>query len=85
MGSKIFYKSSVEKDIRKIGHKERIKILEEVENCLSVNPTEGKKLKGKFKELRSLRIGDYRVIYTMIKEGVLILRIGHRKEVYREN
>ena len=30
-----------------------------------------------------VRVGDYRIIYTMITDGILILRIAHRKEVYR--
>ncbi len=32
-----------------------------------------------------IRIGDYRVIYDVLKEKVvvLVLRIGHRGEVYR--
>ena len=29
-----------------------------------------------------LRIGDYRVIYAKTRDGVLVLRIGHRKNVY---
>jgi mRNA interferase RelE/StbE len=35
--------------------------------------------------LRRLRVGDYRVIYEVI-EGeliILVIRVGHRKEVYR--
>jgi mRNA interferase RelE/StbE len=32
-----------------------------------------------------IRVGDYRVVYDVLEEMivVLILRIGHRKEVYR--
>jgi mRNA interferase RelE/StbE len=32
-----------------------------------------------------IRIGDYRVIYDVLQERVivLVLRIGHRREVYR--
>ena len=84
MQSKIFYKSSVEKDLKGINHQGRTRILKEIEDYLSKNPAEGKILKGKFKELRSLRVGDYRIIYTLIKEGVLILKVGHRKEIYKE-
>ncbi len=46
-------------------------------------PTGVEQLKGAEKLLR-LRVGDYRVLYTV--EGnhlvVLVVRIGHRKEVY---
>ena len=47
------------------------------------NPEKGKPLKGTYKGLNSYRIGDYRIIYTVIKDIVLILKIGHRKEIYK--
>ena len=52
---------------------------------LRTNPFQGKKLKGKLKEDYSLRVGDYRIIYTIHKEKlvVYIIDLGHRKEIYR--
>jgi mRNA interferase RelE/StbE len=29
------------------------------------------------------RIGDYRVIFDMAKEDIVVLRVGHRKSIYR--
>jgi len=29
------------------------------------------------------RIGDYRVIFDIVDEKIIILRVGHRKEIYR--
>ncbi|MEO0091488.1 MAG: type II toxin-antitoxin system RelE/ParE family toxin [candidate division WOR-3 bacterium] len=29
------------------------------------------------------RIGDYRVIFDIDKENIVVLRIGHRKDIYR--
>ena len=43
----------------------------------------GKALRGTLKGLWSLRVGDYRVIYAIDEDDVLVLRIGHRREVYR--
>jgi mRNA interferase RelE/StbE len=40
-------------------------------------------LKGQFAGLRRYRIGDYRVIYAIIGDDCLVLRIGLRKEVYK--
>ena len=33
-----------------------------------------------------IRIGDYRVVYTIDKENqtLLIIKIGHRREIYRQ-
>jgi mRNA interferase RelE/StbE len=29
------------------------------------------------------RIGDYRVIFDLEKDDIVVLRIGHRKEIYK--
>ncbi|MFA5033156.1 MAG: type II toxin-antitoxin system RelE/ParE family toxin [bacterium] len=29
------------------------------------------------------RIGDYRVIFDVVGENIVILRIGHRKDIYK--
>jgi mRNA interferase RelE/StbE len=51
---------------------------------LKDNPLLGKKLLGELKDFRSLRVGDYRVIYSIIAKKVLIqiVKIGHRSEIY---
>ncbi|MDD4961820.1 MAG: type II toxin-antitoxin system RelE/ParE family toxin [Candidatus Marinimicrobia bacterium] len=43
-----------------------------------------KKLQGNYRNYYRLRVGNYRVIYSLEKARLLILiiRIGHRKEVY---
>jgi len=81
--NKIFYKSSVERDLKKIDPQHRTKLTTQIREELSKDPDKGKKLKGEFQSMRALRIGDYRVVYILIPDGVLILRIAHRKEVYR--
>ena len=42
----------------------------------------GEPLKRGLQGYRKLRVGDYRVIYKVNKENIVILKIGHRKEVY---
>lgn len=83
MKGRVVYKYSVNRDLKKIDHQHRIRIMNMIEGKLADNPNEGKQLKGTYNELYSLRVGDYRVLYTMILDGVLILKIAHRKEVYR--
>ena len=48
-------------------------------------PLIGKPLQAEFKGCYSYRVGDYRVIYDFSKEKrqIGILRIDHRREVYR--
>ncbi len=39
-----------------------------------------KKLKGR-NDFR-LRVGDYRIIFSIEQEGIQILKVGHRKNIY---
>jgi mRNA interferase RelE/StbE len=80
---KIQYKASVKKDLQKIDKKEVIKILDTIDSVLSNDPTKGKQLTGEYSGLLSYRTGNYRIVYAILKESILILRIGHRKNVYR--
>jgi mRNA interferase RelE/StbE len=41
-------------------------------------------LKGEFAGLRKMRVGDYRVIFTIMDNDILILRIGRRPESYKK-
>jgi len=52
---------------------------------ISKNPLEGKFLVGELKGYHSYRIGDYRLIYEIIRKQiiVLILKIEKRGSVYR--
>ncbi len=50
---------------------------------LSRNPYAGKSLTGKLEGLFSLRVGKYRVLYSVDGEMVVIHTVGHRREVYK--
>jgi mRNA interferase RelE/StbE len=65
-------------------HKDEIKrILTGIDERIVSDPLAGKPLKGDFRGCYRYRFGDYRVIYTVIKEEVIVLRIGNRKDVYK--
>ena len=51
---------------------------------LSKNPKYGKPLKGRFKGIRSLRVGKYRILYDIQEYHLIIVVIamGHRRNVY---
>jgi len=84
---KVEYAKGVFKDLKSLPKKIQRKALEFVEKHLADDPFMGKPLSGKFKGLWKLRIGDYRIVYTIEKARLIIfvLRIRHRKEVYRED
>ncbi len=82
MVCEVQYKSSVFSDLKNIDKPTAKRILDTIEKKLADDPGKGIPLDGKFKGLFKYRIGSYRVIYSRIGEGILVLRIGHRKKVY---
>ena len=83
MRPQIEYKASVEKDLRRLGRPASTLVLKRLETALVERGIEGEPLMGEFAGLYRLRVGDYRVIYARTEKGYLVLRIGHRREVYR--
>ena len=82
MTVKIFYKASVRRDLRKINPGSVDRILREIRDVLADSPRGGEALHGEFDGLYKIRVGDYRVIYALLEEGVLVLRIRHRSKAY---
>ena len=83
MAYKILYKKSVVKDLKSIDKKEKERILNKIEETLSTKPSQYPVLKGKFAGLRKIRVGNYRVIFSLLDDEIWILRIGHRSGVYK--
>lgn len=77
------YKASVQKDLRRLDRPAALKVLRRIEATLTSEGHGGEALSGEFVGLFRMRVGDYRVIYARTEEGYLVLRIGHRREVYR--
>ena len=75
------------KKLEKLSKQNKNKIAEAI-NCLIEDPRPSgcKKLKGDIDNIKyRIRVGDYRVIYS-IKDDILIIciiEVGHRKDVYR--
>jgi len=78
----IAYKKSVGKDLAGLGKAEARRILDKIEKELPTRANSYPVLKGQFSGLRKLRVGDYRVVFAILDAQVLVLRIGHRREVY---
>ncbi|MBL7045149.1 MAG: type II toxin-antitoxin system RelE/ParE family toxin [Parcubacteria group bacterium] len=63
----------------------REKIKSAIEEKLVSNPEVfGKPLRRSLKGFRSLRVGDYRVIYLIKRDVVIIVIIKHRSVTYKE-
>lgn len=89
MAWKIKYLKSIQKEIRKINKGEQKKIREYLEERIANadDPRKfGKALKGTHSEFWRYRVGQYRIICEIDDSEIVILviRIGHRKDVYRK-
>ncbi|HWR20858.1 MAG TPA: type II toxin-antitoxin system RelE/ParE family toxin [Verrucomicrobiae bacterium] len=84
MAARIEYKASVARDLRKLSHAAAVRVLLKVERMLASEGYQGEALSREFAGLYKLRVGDYRVIYARTEKGFLVLRIGHREDVYRK-
>jgi mRNA interferase RelE/StbE len=80
----VAYKKSVQRDLKKLPRSEVRRVLDQIEEELSKNAESYSVLKGRFVGLRKYRVGDFRVIYAVLGNDVVILRIGHRKDVYKK-
>lgn len=81
----ISYKESTKKDLKKISHDLRYIIRRAIEEKLMVDPLKfGLPLRRSLKGYMKLRVGDYRIIYSVKKKTVTVhvIKIGRRKDVY---
>ncbi len=81
---KLIFKTSAQREIESLNDRLLERIFPRIESLQEhPRPTGCKKLRG-YKDLWRIRIGDYRVIYSIddAKKALEILRVRHRKDVY---
>jgi mRNA interferase RelE/StbE len=83
---RVQFAKSAEKELQKFPKKVILAIVETIEG-LQDNPRPHgyKKLKGTDTDFYRVRSGNYRIIYTLDDQVLLIeiIRIAHRKDVYK--
>tara|TARA_Y100000310_G_C20634754_1_gene790578 strand:- start:800 stop:1054 length:255 start_codon:yes stop_codon:yes gene_type:complete len=81
----LFFKNNAEKFLKKLNEEDCKRILKKLEQ-LKQNPNLGFPLVGNFAGLRKLRIGDYRVIYKIISNKLIIVIVdmSSRKNIYKK-
>lgn len=80
----IGFASSARQALRRLEAKVRVRIAERIEALEDdPRPPGCKKMAGA--DLWRIRIGDYRVVYSIEDAQliVLVVRVGHRREIYR--
>jgi mRNA interferase RelE/StbE len=78
------FKRSVQKDFKHLGQEAAAMVMKAIRSKLLEEPRAGKQLQGKI-DLWSFRVGTYRVLYTFSDQElwILVVSVGHRKEVYK--
>ncbi|MGV7224980.1 MAG: type II toxin-antitoxin system RelE family toxin [Nitrospinales bacterium] len=85
MKYRIEFKRSAAKALKKIPKSDQKRVAERIDSLSEKLPDPAKtKMKGD-NPFHRIRVGDYRIIYEIHGDILLIvvLKIGHRKEVYR--
>ena len=81
----IIYHSDIPQDIASLPKNIKLRIKKAIEMRLLVDPVKyGEPLRRTLKGYRKMRVGDYRVIYSVKLHKIIVLKIGHRKEVYKK-
>ena len=85
MAYKLLFDDKVFKDLKKIDKTWQKKILGAIKSKLVQDPYIGKKLVGDLSPYYRYRINDYRVIYEINDDEVIlvVIKIKHRKDVYK--
>ncbi len=77
--------ATAEKQIRKLRGDDRLRVLRAIQRLATdPRPTGSRKLQG-HEDVFRIRVGTYRVLYSVTTSVlvVIVLKVGHRKDVYR--
>ena len=79
----LVYATSAARAVRRLDPAVRRRLLAALEK-LREDPERGKPLLLTLKGLRSLRTGDYRIVYRVVESRIeiLVVAVGHRRDVY---
>jgi mRNA interferase RelE/StbE len=82
---KLLFDDKVTKDLKKIDKAWQKKILKKIKTTLIDNPKSGKKLIGNLSSYYRIRVGDYRVIYEVKDDEIIVLvvKIKQSKDIYK--
>lgn len=84
---KIIIAPRAKKQIDSLPSNIKSKIARVLVDILAVNPYLGKPLKAELKGMYSYRVADYRIIYSILKQELIIqvIKVMYRREAYRKS
>lgn len=84
MAYRLFYTKTAFKDIQKLDKVAKKRIKKKLE-LLSQNPLDlSNKLINSAIGTYRFRVGNYRIIFDIDEKNIIILRVGHRREIYKK-
>ena len=83
MNYKLVYTRRASKDIQKLEKNVKKRIGKALERYSEKPLKYASALSNSELGMYRFRIGDYRVIFDIDKENIVVLRVGHRKDIYR--
>jgi len=83
MSYKLVYTNTAYKDIKKLDIVARKRIGKKIEEYSKGPILNSKKLTNSLIGTYRWRIGNYRVVFDIDNKNIVILRVGHRKEIYK--
>lgn len=85
MPYQIEFRPAALKDLKGVPKRDLVRIKKKIEDIAENLPNPDQtRMKGRT-DLHKVRVGDYRIIYMLEEEClmILIVKIGHRKDVYK--
>lgn len=83
--SLLYHPDVLKEDLETVPANIKDRIHRAIETRLIKEPAlAGQPLRQSLKGHRKLRVGDWRVIYRIERENIIVLKIGNRKDVYQE-
>ena len=84
MSYSVRIKGSAARELTRIPQQDRLRIVQAIDR-LGERPLTGSPLKGEHRGLRRVRVDDYRIVYEVLDDAlvVLVVRVAHRREIYR--
>ena len=84
MSYSVRIKSSAVKELASFPRDARERLVAAIDK-LGEEPLRGALLKGGLRGLRRIRVGNYRIVYEVLDDElvVLVIRVAHRKGAYR--
>lgn len=77
--------ATAEKQIRRLERADQLRVLRAVRDLAATpRPRGSRKLRG-YDDVFRIRVGTFRILYSVEPERILviILKVGHRKDIYR--